>query len=422
MKSNSFIYQDQKLIAQLLKLAQQATPTGISSIPSPAVLDPNEDLASDPNQVRDIAKKLVDHLAMQQNTPAADFMTDKDNAELSTKHLKNLANLLNFLEDNGMEADGLKLVLKHMPAQGISSAVSGDAVYAGLSKEQQAQYLTYPKGANDFQYYVFKDGLIKYLQHLQTEAAQETPAGKVLRPYVSMLMEEANSQLGIDAKTTSQPNANNPALPAANKNQQEGQKPNAVPQQAGNQVIPAVWRPGQPLTQQQLQPLAAISNVYPFLPDRIDFRWIDEWLNSYFQVAQTFHGANLSLQNARMAKQYSDLILGWSIPQQALTATAAEIYTMAKSIAEERGLEPNAAMAFPWQYLQATQKLVLFLENTLLNFKSIFGPSLPADWREDLDKQVDNSASSLAAQTKAAISQWLNNLPAAQKQFEGGMR
>lgn len=393
---------DLELIDTLLKIAQaaEATPPATSA---------------SPEQIKQVALKLVNNLTSQlSSAPAQAFTAQTDNAELSTKHLQNLGELLNFLENNGIAIEGHKLVLKHAP-QAFSSGISGDVEFNSLDKAMQALYARFPKGTNSFQYYVYKNGLLQYIQDLRQKASGETPDAKVLRLYLPPLIQQIKDQLDLTVDTSS---AEKPGAGQniSNKQKEQGQDASSQNQSATN----ASWHPGQPLNQEQIQSLSAISNVYPFLPDRIDFRWIDQWLDSYLAVVRTFTGANLNLQNATYAKQYVQAIMnGWGITQQSLTSTAAEIYTMMKSIAETRSMEPNAAQSLPSVYLQYVQKLVLFLESTLLNFKSIYYSSLPPDWKEDLDKQVDNSASSLAAQNKAVVQQWIHNIASAGRQVEG---
>src|ERR1700722_12044418 len=132
----SFIFHDPALLEQLLKMAQQAS--------SPAA--PNA-TSADGDQIRQIAKKLVDHLIQGQMAPSSpnEFVAEKDNAALSTKHLTNLPALLNFLENSGISIDGLKLVLKH-GQQAFSSGISGDVAFHGLDPKIQALYSQYPKG------------------------------------------------------------------------------------------------------------------------------------------------------------------------------------------------------------------------------------------------------------------------------------
>lgn len=398
----SFIFNDQELINELIKLAQVTQPVPAAS-PAP----------TDEDQIKNIAKKLVDNLTAQLNTPAEPFAAEKGDAALTTKHLTNLSNLLNFLENSGISADGHKLVIKHAQ-QAFSSGVSGDAEFKQLAPSAQAMYAKYPDDEDNFQYYVYKAGLLKYMRDLRQKSEGSTPGARVLRPYVERLVQQVNDELEIDANAPTEEQGQG----AQKDQEQRGVQPGQKDQQGqGKSNVP--WHPGQQLSAQQIKSLQAISMRYPFQSDRIDFQYIDQWLTSYMQVMQNFPGINIG-QDAQYAQQYvKSIMMTFGMTQQPLTNTAENIYRIMKSNAEAKAVEPNAAIAYPATYLQYVYKLVVYLQNALLNFKSIFYPSFPQDWKEDLDNQVDNSASSLAAHTLEVVQQWVNELPSAQKRVEG---
>jgi hypothetical protein len=388
------------LLAELAKIAQQA------ETPAP-VRQPISTTIVRPEQITDIATKLFHNLqsnVSEQGQPT--FTAETGNAELSTKHLVSLPNLLNFLQTNGISYNGMKLVIPHA-TQAFSSAGQSPDQYKSLTPEQQKLYAKYPDVQGDnFQYWVFKDGLLKYMQDLQAKASENTPGARILRLYLDKLVSQISDELEIDFTSAKSEQAGQAG--------QTQQKEQAGQGQAGAQNV--AWQPGQPLSPQQTKALAPITNVYPFLPDRIDFRWIDQWLNTYFQVMQNFRGANPGLQPAQTAKQYVEIILnGYGVPVQRFTDTAVDIYNKLKTIAQQKSMEPNAAMEFPRLYLEYVAKLVSFLGDALAAFKS----TLPPNWEDEkLDEQISNSASSLAYLASSSVQQWLNNLPAAQRQVE----
>lgn len=373
---------------------------------------PQQTTVFTPEQITSIAQTFAQNLSNSANQMS--FVSEKPNAELSVKHLISLDALLNFLSYNGIQINGLKLVLPHA-ASALTGAVAGDAEFAQLSPEEQKLYFQFPYGSGTFQYYVYHDGLINYLQTLKARSEENDPGAVVLRPYIISLLEAVKSQMSLSV----------PAAGAGETQQQqqqnknEKQQPQSSADQKPNDVTQVSYKPGEPLSGQQEQSLAPITNKYPFLDDRIDFRYIDQWLSSFLQIMSKFQGANSMTQSGAVAQQYVKVILGWGIDQQSLSDTATTIYQTVKNIAQIKGLEPNAVMAFPSQYLQNVLKCLSFLQNALLSFKSIYYPGMRDDWKEELDEQVGNGGSSLAAMNIRTVQQWLNNLPAAQKQIEG---
>lgn len=190
---------DKNLINQLLRLAQAQNPPGVS-----------------PDQIKGVAKKLIDNLIQQNNNPEEGFTSEKEDSRLSTKHLVNLPALLNFLQFNGIATQGNKLVISHTPAEGgLSSGVAGDAAFLALDPNVQKLYAKYPEPDDDegknFQYYVYKAGLVEYLLDLQKQASENSPRGRMMRPYVGSLIKAAEQELDVQVaaqagKPTTDPN------------------------------------------------------------------------------------------------------------------------------------------------------------------------------------------------------------------------
>lgn len=175
----SFIIKDKNLINELLKIAQVAGAAPQAS----------------PDQIKEVAKKLVDNLSSQLNTPSDTFTSTDGDVGLSTKYLVSLPALLNFLENKGIVFNNNKLVIKHA-SQAFSSGVSGDAAFTTLDPKTQSLYIKYPDVEN-FQYYIYKDGLIKYLQDLQQKSNDNTANARMLRPYVGRLIKQVESEIEL---------------------------------------------------------------------------------------------------------------------------------------------------------------------------------------------------------------------------------
>lgn len=170
----SFIFEDKSLLSKLIALAQQ-----------------NPDAAN----IQEIAKKFVGNLLAETDT-SSEFTADKDNAELHMQ-LRSLKELLYFLSNNGIKLGNTYLVLPHAANNPMAAGSEGDAKYTTLSPAEKAAYFKYPD-QDDFQYYVNKDALIKYLQHLQEEANKDvSEKGKFLGAMLKNLLKEVDSELGL---------------------------------------------------------------------------------------------------------------------------------------------------------------------------------------------------------------------------------
>lgn len=143
--------------------------------------------AASPESIKNVALKFVNNLSSHVSDTGAEFTAETDNAELNAKELTSLQSLLRFLETNGISISGHPLALR--PDQ-------------HSDKGNDKLYFKYPN-TNEPQFYVYKDGVIKYLQDLQSQAGEKTPRGRMLRMYVSALIKSANTELGIIIPSTS---------------------------------------------------------------------------------------------------------------------------------------------------------------------------------------------------------------------------
>lgn len=192
----SLVY-DRDLINELLKIAQ---------VPAPATTP-----QANPDQTKGIATKFLQNLQQLSSGPQESFTAEKGNANLSTKHLVDLPSLLRFLQTSGIATGGLKLVMPHA-TQAFGSAVQGDAEFKLLKPEQQKAYAKYPDVDGDnFQYYVYKDGLVKYIQDLEEKANTNDPRGRMMRPYLPRLLKQVNEELELTVPAAGQAKALDPS-------------------------------------------------------------------------------------------------------------------------------------------------------------------------------------------------------------------
>ncbi len=175
---------DKKLLDELVRLAQVQNPmTGTK--PNAAI--PESAPRVTPQSLNDIAKKLVTNLQSQLAAPQ--FTSEKPNADLRMQ-AKDLNSLLNFITDNGIATNGLKISYKNMGNQGGTlGSKEGNPELTKLTPEQQELYVTYPYEAPRF--FVYKDGLIAYLQDLKSKNIP------LLSAMADKLIEQANDELGL---------------------------------------------------------------------------------------------------------------------------------------------------------------------------------------------------------------------------------
>jgi hypothetical protein len=175
---------DKTLLDELVRLAQIQNPmTGTN----PNFAGPETAPRVTPQTLNEIAKKLVTNL--QQELAAPQFTAERDNADLRMQ-AKDLNSLLNFIADNGIAFNGLKIALRNLGNQAATTgAGEGNPELTKLTAEQQALYMTYPY--ENPRYFVYKNGLMAYLRDLQ---AKKIPFLDVM---VGKLIDQANNELGL---------------------------------------------------------------------------------------------------------------------------------------------------------------------------------------------------------------------------------
>lgn len=192
----------------------------------------------------------------------------------------------------------------------------------------------------------------------------------------------------------------------------------------GGQYQQIAWAPGsdQPMPTQIKQKLAPIAMRYPLLQDRIDLKWIAEWVGQYINLMQTIPGGNVGGSSAQdVLDMAGNIMSGYDIAQQPLSSSVVDIYREVRLKAITKGFSPNQASQVPGQYLLHLARMLSSLERVLASFKSQFYDSMPDSWRPLFDRQYDGSEGSLSAYGKRQVAQWISTLPMAQRQVEQGI-
>lgn len=244
----SFIYNDKKLIKELLKIGLGP----VAPAMAPAMTKVTETAALN-TQTFEMAKKLVGNL-LDQLSSDNNFSAEREDAKLFPRDLVNLNKLVHFLSINGIEYNSMLISLDVAESLG---GKSGQAYYAALQDSQKAlyaQYLTDNSGKP--LYYVYKEGLIAYLKDLQSKN------NAILNPMLEKIIEEANQALQLNIPKE-QPKKDEPAPGKDVPGQPSGkQAPQAQPSLSS-------------------QSLSDLIKDLPFRIDDIDFNRIDNFFNSY---------------------------------------------------------------------------------------------------------------------------------------------
>lgn len=222
---------DRDLLNELLKIAQDPAAGGQPRQPTSTTV-------FTPEQIKGIATKFLQNLQQLSTETQEEFTAEKGGANLSTPHLKDLPSLLNFLQTSGISTNGLKLVIPHA-TQAFSSSGQGLDLYKQLKPEQQKLYAKYPNvDGENFQYYVYKDGLVKYVQHLEEKASGNDPGARLMRHYIAPLLQQIQDQLEINVPAAGQAK---PLDPRSVLDQLPGVLVFESPYEAGSyQLLPAM--------------------------------------------------------------------------------------------------------------------------------------------------------------------------------------
>lgn len=164
VKTSSFIYQDQQLLAQLMKIAQTAN----NSNPP----------ANNFDLLRQLINDLQKNLTNDANTISHQGAED---VSLKPNDLSSLSSLLNFLATNKITSDGQRIAYTKQDAGAISN---------------NDDYLAQTFGNQVF--FVNKDLLTNYLHSLQ-EVAQKHPSPLVTQRLTARI-NDANNMLNTDVK------------------------------------------------------------------------------------------------------------------------------------------------------------------------------------------------------------------------------
>lgn len=194
----SFIYEDDNLIMDLLKLAQTAKSVVPPTPAAPKAPAAEADLLPPDQQKIQLekARQLVKNLQTQLGGGAV-FTAERDDADVHAKNLVNLEALLYFLQYNGIKYNGLDIVVKADLATLGNIKETEELAASKAARADQLKksgYFDFPAPPAKPVYYVLKEGLEKYLRDLQ---AKNNP---VLNAYISRLIDAINNTLkfGLD--------------------------------------------------------------------------------------------------------------------------------------------------------------------------------------------------------------------------------
>lgn len=259
----SFIYEDDNLIMNLLKLAQvaQAPATPAPAVPK-APAQEADLLPPDQQKIQlEKAKQLVKNLQTQLNGGVV-FTAERDDADVHAKNLVNLEALLYFLQYNGIKYNTQDIVIKaDIATLGGMQETPEHAAYA--EKLKKSGYFDYPAPPAKPVYYVLKEGLEKYLRDLQ---AKNNP---VLNAYISRLIDEVNNVFKFGL-------SKDPAVAPTELKDNEGHNWKGV-----LTMHPAKDPKEQPTAQKNLQQsLAELVENLPLGRDDINF----ERMNAFFDL------------------------------------------------------------------------------------------------------------------------------------------
>lgn len=279
----SFIYEDDKLIMELIKAAQLQAPAVPTAPPktttapaapiqqtpakaSPSPLSPEEQ-QTQLNAARQFVKNLQTQFA-----GGAVFTAVRDDADVHTKDLVSLDALLNFLQFNGIKFNGRDIVIKADIAtmNGMQETAEHVAYAEQLKK---TGYFDYPAAPAKPIYYVNKEGLEKYLRDLQSKN------NPVLNALIGKRIEDINNTLKFGISKTPQAAPTGPSDPD-NPNLGMGMmfhskvvtkdKPNAAAQQAQTSEL-----------------IGEMINNLPLAREDIDFNRIERFLELYNKLIES---------------------------------------------------------------------------------------------------------------------------------------
>lgn len=313
----SFIYNDKNLLDELFKAGQATDPAQNS-------------------QVIEMAKKLVKNL----QTEAAGgtvFTSERADAHLDQidlsieKSESVLSNLLYFLQYNGIKANSKTLVFK-APFDLDSLGETGKL------------YVQYPE-KDAPKYYVYKDGLIAYVNDLKKRAA----GNPIFLANIAKLQQSIATE-----------------LPAAHVPSKTPHGPQDPRQQRQTRRM----GPGGSRTQD----LHKLLNKFPLLEDRVDFQRIENFIMSYTQIT----GESSALVNTI---DQSLTFIHNNFGNAGSVATPLD--TTPDRIASL--LPPNA---HPAAFIKHVKVLITNVNQLLTHLKSIAYDQMDEQLQQQLDRQT----------------------------------
>ena len=358
----SFIYENDKLIKELIKMA--APP----AIPLPGQ---SQGLANAINQkeqskMLEIAKQFVNNLQTQLSGRAV-FTAEKDDANLNTTNLVSLDALINFIFFNGIKYNGIDIVKKADLSTTMPKAEGTDERNQQYAEElRKSGYYDYPP--ENAIYFIHKEGLEKYLRDLQHKG------NRFLNVYVDNLIQEVNNKLKFNFSKREKPA---PIPPADVKPGTKPAEPGAEPG-----AKPSGVQPGQA----QIDFSKHINELFdelPLLPSDISIFQIRKFLRTaeilIGEAAKvpSFVGeaASSALTNIRQAENNINIV-----NQYSSTASVININTSGSSQADNYKKLLSYIKKYDtsqyYNFIDALWQLVMNVGNIIKHFKVVFGSYL----------------------------------------------
>jgi len=175
----SFIIKDKDLFNKLFKIAQEA----------PSQVNPEY-----PSLV---FEGLLENLERNLQVYSEDqFVSQRGNSELYLKNLQSTYQFLLFLQQNGVLFENKPLSIYHDPdlQENDPNQHIIKYKYFGVNPEL---YLKYPANRKqDFRFWVYKDGVTRFIKSLYDKSKNEDQGGKLLKVLLDRLLVDMNSSLG----------------------------------------------------------------------------------------------------------------------------------------------------------------------------------------------------------------------------------
>jgi len=379
----SFIYKDDNLILELLKLAQlnaPAVPNAPSATPvAPAASVQQTPAKTSPSPLSPEEQKIQLYTARQllknlqtQLSGVAVFTATRDDANVNIKNLINLDTLLTFLQFNGIKYNGKDIAIKSDMATMADMKEDVDAKAAHDKYADQLHktgYFDYP--IDKPTYYINKEGLEKYLRDLQSKK------NPLLNASIIHLIDEVNNKLKFEF--TKDPVEQIPAaLPSSAYYMKSKPKDPKTPSEATTTIS------------QEATTIKGIIDLLPLDSNHIDLNKIQMFLTSYKTLIANNDSGASATSNINNAETNINTIK--------TVSSNAGIFPLGSSTDDEdvmTFINKDQKQTAYYTLLRALYELVMNTSNVIRHFSTIYSDHIKknTDWLDKINKQIANSGS-----------------------------